>query len=170
MVANCDNSDVNITGHATAATTIATSMNLGTGALTITGNGGAITMTGADVTAGSVTVTGSGAVSANTINPSNVNSFTTGSGADSLTMTAHGASITLNTGEGNDTIETDNAAFTALMTYTFNMGGGTGDTLNFFDGSIMHPMVQWFYLELKELELQMMVEQTAKPLLCLIQC
>jgi Ca2+-binding RTX toxin-like protein len=108
-----------------------------TGTLTITGSGavslGSATLTASSFDASAVT----GAVSGTGLKAETVPTIKTGSAADTLTLAdTNDTSLTLETGAGNDTVTLAAVAFSdAANAVSINMGEGTADTLVFTDGS-----------------------------------
>ncbi|MBO6899683.1 MAG: calcium-binding protein, partial [Shimia sp.] len=129
ITATADNTDVTIEAGANGVT-LATAVDLGTGDLVINSTA-AVTGTGAAITANSLTATGSGAVTLDSIDASTLATVTTDSGNDQLTVSATGASLTLDAGDGTNTV-TLGANTTNSMTYTLSAGSGF-DTLELAD-------------------------------------
>lgn len=131
LTASADNTDVTINAGARGVT-LATAVNLGTGDLVISSTA-AVAGGATAITANSLTVSGNGAVTLTAINSSNLRTVTTGAGNDALTVSATGASLTLNTGDGTNSV-TMGASTTAAMTYTIAAGSGF-DTFAVLDGT-----------------------------------
>jgi hypothetical protein len=131
IVGNADNTKVTIEAGAAGVVMSGTS-NLGTGTLTINSSG-AVNMTGAAITAASVTTSGAGAVTWTTISGATLASVSTDSGADALTLSATG-DINIDANGGNDNIIV--GAITTVAADDVVLDGGDGsDTLTITDGA-----------------------------------
>ena len=97
------------------------------GGMLVINSDGAVTLGTTTFDVASLSHTGSGAVSG-TMNATEVNTVTTGSGIDSLTFDGLAVNLTVNTGGGNDTV-TLTASTTAAKTTAIDLGDGTTDTL-----------------------------------------
>ena len=108
-------------------------MDTGTGTLTINSSGG-VHLGVADILSGGLVVTGSGDVWSNALRMSNVSNVTTGSGRDTLTFVDLDADASVKTNAGDDTIKL--SGNTSLgMSVTIN-GGEGWDTLSVGDNNL----------------------------------
>ena len=125
ITASADNTNLTIKGGSNTMT-LSGAHSTGTGAFIIESDA-TVALGASDITAGSFTHTGSGAVTWTDANSTEVTTISTGSGNDAITLADVSAGMTINTGAGDDTI-TLGQVTAASKSYVIN-GGDGADTL-----------------------------------------